>query len=291
MNGAKNVCRMALLAVLSIGLAASYASAGYIVEANFTDGNGTTSYDQYEGIAGGGWDGAWVEAINRSTMAGNVTSTTPLDGGGNYLDVLLTAGSIGRGQAVVNRSYNTGGTIDMTEAHTVAVKYRLDDTDLSGFTSGDDRLFVFDDITSVGPSASSPWAIGVWGAPNAYSGNAVAGKWAVYDGNSHYTDTGVSLAVDTIYDFTIDLDPVNSEYSVTIDDGGGSPVTMSGLAFRSGTSLHGRPALSGYASAIGETRNFSFDSLTVSQVPEPATLTLLYGGLLSLLAYVWRKRK
>lgn len=35
----------------------------------------------------------------------------------------------------------------------------------------------------------------------------------------------------------------------------------------------------------------SLDQLTVSQVPEPAALTLLGSGLLGLLAYAWRKRK
>ena len=65
-------------------LAASFAGAEVIsIRADFTDGNGTSLPDQYEGTAGDGWLEPWN--VFGDPSIGGVINASPLNGGGNYL--------------------------------------------------------------------------------------------------------------------------------------------------------------------------------------------------------------
>src|SRR5689334_15758934 len=77
---------IALLAAFSVTSSAS----AQVLTLDFAGGNGTSSVDQYQGIAGSGWNTAWSQSIGAQTDNASltVTNTSPLySGGGNYLNI------------------------------------------------------------------------------------------------------------------------------------------------------------------------------------------------------------
>jgi hypothetical protein len=271
----------ALGAALCLFTAASSEAA---IVANFTDGNGTDTVDQYIGIAGGGWATDWstnAEGLQGATKTSTVVNTNPLNGGGNYLSTTVAGDGGQNSRATVSRTYDNA-VVPLNAAHTISFDIRLDEANLANFTATGDPS---DYIQAFAHSANNQGEFssgGTWlvrAVPN-----ATGASWLLYAGNKNGTgglvDSGVSFAANTVYRFVISLDPVNREYNVSIN----GTYTSSTLGFRQNTTT-ANPNLhfGARTSAVGETRTFSLDNVNIAAVPEPSVAMLGGIGLLALL--------
>lgn len=247
------------------------------VVADFTGGNGTASVDQYQGIAGDGWLNAW--GVNTTGTSGGtsfvptVTNTSPLNGGGNYLSTTLTAGS-GSSKGTVQRIVD-GTSFDLASPYTVSFDIRLD-TAFTTFTADTDYLQIFDRIN---PDSSDFGGNGAWliRAAGASVNTITARNWMYYNGGknaagynpANFVDSGVALVPGTVYSFLIAVDPVNLEYTVSINGG----LASAAMGFRNNTAANlGGLMFGGQTSGTGETITFSVDNIAV--VPEPSVTAL-----------------
>ena len=168
----------------AIALAAAFAAAapdaqGAIV-ANFTDGNGTALPDQFAGTSGAGWATGWG-SVGTTTGTG-VVNTSPLAGGGNYLQVVDDATST---NLFVRRQYASAGEVNVAQPHTISLSYRFDGS-IAQFTDFNDRIAIFGDTAAQTTSgATNTWLIGVAGSnTGAGAGQSVfPGEWYFFDNN------------------------------------------------------------------------------------------------------------
>ena len=252
----------------------------------FTGGTGTASFDQYTGIAGGGWNGAWGSSGTASTVA--VSSTTPIGSGGNYLSVINTNTT---GDSPIYRQFDSTLGQSVTAAYQVSYSLRLDT--LGNFNNVNDYISLSDSATSGGTSTTSSFFIRAFGA---VSGTANAGVWAFYNGpqngggyNSNlWINSSMALTAGTTYSFTINIDPTTKTYSVSIFDGS-TTATATGLGFRS-NSFSGGSYLNfttrNDAATTSDTIAYSLDNISVSAIPEPSTYAALAGlGVLGFAGY------
>lgn len=245
--------------------------------ANFAGGTGTSSSDQYAGVAGNGWSTAWSANQFNATTSPSVVSTTPMNGSGNYLSTTVTGGAtVNDKQGAVSRGYSTTrGGIDTGAKHRISFDVRLDSA-LTTFTDTDDRLVLFgDDVATHGTSGGNTWSIGAFGA--ATNGSAAL-KWAFLDGDQAggtgtYTDTGVTLAVGTVYHMTVTNDPTTKTYTATITDGtpgAGHTYSSGELGWRTGdtftTLTNTFINFGSRRNSNGEATTFSVDSVRIEAV-------------------------
>jgi hypothetical protein len=110
------------------------------------------------------------------------------------------------------------------------------------------------------------------------------------DGKVYYNgmnDTGLTFTSDTWMNLKVDVDFASQTFDVTLNGN-----TAKNLGFDQTASKLESVYL--YAAGYwGSDSRGAFDDVTisVSEVPEPGTLTLVVCGLLGLLAYAWRKHK
>ena len=126
---ANPLCALSLLAGMSVPLSAGLVTAG------FGDGAGTASVDQYPGIAGSGWSGAWTTGnLPSGGITADLQSTPPIGTGGNHLRMAVssTNADVGIGRAFVNSNGTSG--VDGTKTVTFKFDVRLDSAN-SGFSS------------------------------------------------------------------------------------------------------------------------------------------------------------
>lgn len=248
------------------------------IVADFADGNGTTLPDQWTGVAGNGWATGWGQA-NLNAGATGVVNTTPLHGGGNYLQATKTDGQT---QPYIRRQYSTFGEVNITQPHRITMSFRYD-TDLATFTAFSDRIAIFGDTAAVtGSAATNTWLIGVGGGNSGAGTNqsVYPGNWYFIDnnGNTDFStanmfDTGLALVEDRVYAITVDVNPAAGTYSASINDGVNPVVSAADLTFRRGPGVANGSwfhivANSGSTDAAA----FSIDNLTI--VPEPTGLAL-----------------
>nr|WP_246418006.1 PEP-CTERM sorting domain-containing protein [Haloferula luteola] len=251
------------------------------ITADFSGGNGSDSVDQFTGVAGGGWAGAWQSntagTSGGTSFSSSVLGSSPLNSGGDYLSTVLIGGS-GTSKGGVQRAYETSGSVDLSAVHQLSFDFRID-SDLSTFTSTTDYLQAFDRPASSDFGSNGTWLIRAAGA----SVNGInALNWMFYDGGqdgagfntANFVDSGVALASGTVYHFEVFIDPAALEYSVSIN---GGPISAP-LGFRTGDAGNlGNLNFGGQVSSAGEEMAFSLDSVAV--VPEPsATALLLVAG-------------
>lgn len=253
------------------------------VAAGFDGGAGTSTVDQYPGIAGSGWSGAWTTG---NLSAGGITSsveTTPqLGTGGHHLRVALasTGSDVGIGRAFINGNGTSG--VDGTKPVTFEFDVRLDSAN-SGFTnSTNDYVTIHNNTGLVSASATSTWIIRVVGGASP--------QWQVYNGNrdgaaysaTRLVNSGMPAVPGTTYSFTVVADPVSRSYSTTISNGS-SNVTVENMGFRTSATLVGDTfGTFGKKDSSGDALAYAIDSITISgetpppPPPPPATFPVVF---------------
>lgn len=260
---------------LGLGLIAAGNTSKAAIVANFDDGAGSTSVDQYPGVAGDGWGTDWVTTANAS---GEILSGSPLNGGGNYLSVSTSLAS----SQGVYRTYTNFDGVDLTKKHVIQFDWRFSGN-YDQLDQNTDRLYISDGTAaSNGQASSTAFNIRVHGAAR---GTANAKEWAVFDGNqdgadittadNQWVNTGMTMERDVVYSFTITLDPENRSYDVSIDNGT-MTVTVTDLGFnRSTFDVSGTLHFRTLKSTGGDNLTFGFDSVQIAPVPEPTSLGLM----------------
>jgi hypothetical protein len=241
--------------------------------ANFTDGTGTTLPDQYAGVAGSGWLGAWG-TNNGPTVA--VSNTSPVNSGGNYLNV---TSSVANDTAVGRRFDGTSAGVDITVPVTFTFDLRVDT--LTGFDTVNDYLSAHANSSAAGTnynvSSNSSYIIRAYGASPSAGKNA--NEWLFYNGAgdggsfsaANFQNSGMTVGAGTTYSFTVTNDPATKKYSVSIFDGTNT-VSSSNLGWRSSSASNGI-AFNNRASAVTDVESYSIDNISI--VPEPGTVTLV----------------
>jgi hypothetical protein len=272
------------------------------IVANFTDGNDVNNGgsiaptpDSFTGTAGNGWTGAWATGSTQGNLVAGVLSTTPLNGGGNYLGATVTATSFA-GQADVYRSYTSTGDLQTTGPYTIQFDFRVDETSshyASNFTNRFD-VYAFggasngtklDEGTG---GAFETWRIDFFGAT---AFGVARGHFGFEDGDrtgsttvsglQNDIDSGLMVIPGTTYHFTINIDPATRSWQGSVTDGTLS-YTSGILGFRSSEFDSLAIWFNGRADVSGETRAFAVDSIRISAaVPEPSSWNLLGSGLAS----------
>lgn len=266
-------------------------AAAPVIRADFTHGSGSTFVDQLTGMAGRGWTGEWTGA---GTGVSTVTTANPLNPDDpNYISVPATAS----GDRTLRRQYESYGQVDTAAPHRITWTWRFDGN-VGDMTSFADRIHFFgDDAATSGTDAGNSWIIGWVGDDQ--SGNDIhQDKWYFFNraANANFVkenmvNTGLDLVAGRVYDFEVWVYPQLGKYDASIYDGFTS-FAAKGLTFRNGTpgqynALH----FGGSRSAANASWTFSLDSVVISAVPEPATLSMLALGGLALAASHARRRR
>ncbi len=272
----------------------SSANAASIVH-NFSGGEGTANPDQFAGTAGNGWTTAFRGATDNASINVAVVNTSPLaPGAGNYLSRQITGTGTGSKRSTISRNYGDNGTFDADSSHTITFLWRADD--MGTFTTTTDYFTLFgrDGATSGDTNGDVTWFLRL---PGANDGDAIGGNFNVYNGNRGsntnfdtglFEDTGVTVVAGTTYSFTVVSDPSTADWSVGIQEVGGSASFQSGtLGWRrgSGATLDHQIGFGSRVSADAESSTFSVDEIMI--VPEPSAALL---GLLGALTLLRRKR-
>lgn len=264
-------------------LAAVQSTSAAVLPLDFTNGNGTSSVDQFTGVSGSGWNTAWLQSYGSDVTSplAVVQNTTPIySGGDNYLHVTYSAGTNVDSTlrtARVSRQWSTS-SLSLSSPITMSFYFRSDT-----IVSGANQSFVFFGSSTAG-STTGPgdsWKISMdGGGVNIFNGNT--GSVLV---SAAQIGTNVANAA---LKFTLVIDPVADTYVVTATRLDTNVSFTSGtLALRNG----GDSSLS-YINVMAtggsgkSNLGYSLDGLTV--VPEPHTWALLALGLT---AIAFRRRR
>ncbi|MGD9127198.1 MAG: dockerin type I domain-containing protein [Planctomycetia bacterium] len=260
----------------------------------FDGGNTNTVPDAYMGSHGDGWLDEW----GSKTYTGGITSTrtviTSADtgfselhtGDGNYLEVVLPNEDILPSTYSVARSYKTSDGVDFTDDHSVSFSIRMDEEFLGGMFSSmyneNDKYFITgSNTTRGGMSSADTFGILVQGAEGTIGPNdevtlaaTDANTWVFVNGDgaggiTGYTSSGITIAEDGVYDFTITYDVDAKTYSVTINDGVNPEVTVSDLGWITADDMIGGFLNFGAgADYSDDIRAFSLDNIVITSLAE-----------------------
>jgi hypothetical protein len=264
------------VAPFAIALAAGLSSLGaQVLPLNFSGGNGTDAVDQYTGIAGSGWKTPWTTAAGSamSGYSGTVTNTTPLAGGGDYLQMSMTLGATSAGNQWMRLSRQIdNAAINLSSAVMISFTLRPD----SLVSNANETFTIFGGTAATNNTgAGDTWKI-----------TGDGGGWGVYNGNTlvNLGRLGPANLQDTTYKFTIYSDPTTKSYVVTIDNlTNGQTITSSTLGWRTTAGVENSYInFVAQAGSVG-TFGYSLDNVIVA-VPEPGTVALLAlaGGAVAL---------
>jgi hypothetical protein len=264
------------LAVAAIAFVPSTLTAA-VSTLGFTDGTGTTSFDQYTGSTGGGWDTTWATSGTASTVS--VINTNPISGGGNYLSVGNTNTT---GDAPIFRSFDGAASGQLiTSPYRVSYSLRVDT--LGNFNNTNDYISLSDNTTTGGAGTNSTFLIRAYGAT---TGTATGGVWAFHNGTQNGTfstnlfqSSTMAVTAGVTYSFTIDVNPLTRTYDVSIYDGS-TTVSATGLGFRksanTGADYLNFTTKNDVASA-SDSIIYSLDNIAVGAIPEPSTYAAILG--------------
>lgn len=295
--------------LLSALLAATSAHAQ--ISANFSDGNGTDQVNQYQGSAGAGWSGGWQTNTSSTlnfSLDATASDTNPIPGSDYSLQINVdqTGSDDNQRNAGVGRRYTDFGGVDTTARHIIQFDMRIDSWDNNGNTASK-IIGANGTVDRVSPPNNfvddSTWLVRVF-AGN--SGGATSYTWAAYDGarnqgsyqssNLLNIGTGMTVNLGTVYSFTVDNDPVNGSYKVSVTDGITTVSTPDWLGYRTskwGDNDPGDPWLNFQAQTRndGDSSQFTVDNINIAPIPEPHTFAAIAGLAALGIAYLRRQRK
>ena len=266
----------------------------------------TDEVDAFTGMAGNGWADGWISSSGSSAAVlyhnvleeGDGTTYSELVED-NYLHYRARLGNTSSGRhSAVSRDYSAG--VDPALDHTIQFTFRIDeDLTAQNFSDKDDRIEIFDsDLDFVGDNAFinsgwCTWGIGVRGDHGEV--------WEIKALNG--VATPITAVTGVAYTFTLDFHTATGTFDVAISGDDDSSYTGTGFElYRTTASKPSNPydghETSGYLTFSGSGkinsgdsnnyREFSVDGIKISQVPEPATITLLLGMILA--AAILRRR-
>lgn len=235
---------------------------GAAMASTFNDAEGTTSSDQYPGIGEDGWAGGWVE--NSSTdITATVSSTSPLTpGAGNYLSIFNGDTTTSGSNDTIIRQYTSANGVVLTEPHTITFDYRLDSP--ASQMTGSDAIVIFNSTgTGADSSAANGYCLSAY-----YANGMLQWRWQSGDkaGSGTWINTGMAVVTGVVYHFTINLDPANKEYTVSIFDGT-TTVTSAPLGYRTAAAAPASLSYLAFGSrdtTSGQTITQSLDNLTIT---------------------------
>ena len=298
MHPASSLARSAVRhAALALVLSVAPLSAQIV--ANFTGGTGTTVVDAYAGTAGNGWLAGWGSTFS----AASLSTTSPLNGGGNYVSTLSAAGTSADNLLFRQLNASTAAANGVSLSAPVRLKFdfRLD---TSALAAGEFVTINMGGNSSPFSSTNTAFAIRAYGSN---TGNATAGKWSFYNGttttntasDNNWVSSSMDLVSGRVYSFTVDITPNASAaansgqigtYTVSIFDGT-STVSSTALNWRSNTATTVPTILNFHAKDNSATTSvgFSVDSISLAAVPEPASFAALSG--LAILGFAASRRR
>ncbi|MFA5687825.1 MAG: hypothetical protein WC959_01535 [Kiritimatiellales bacterium] len=251
MQNRKNKNTLSNITILIIGIMIMGGALSAATVANFTEGFGTSSWDQYTGKAGGGWQSAWV--ISGEGLFGQIVSSSELDRGGNYLNGSMNVKE-GVKEAFFAREWDTSA-LKETGIVKISWKWRMDSR---SFGHGDRICF------QEGTSSRSTFNIFAYGTP---VNNTAPRQFMFFDGdkkgnfdNSQMVDSGMTMIPGTVYTFTVTLNQRTKTWTAAISDGK-KTVESQPLGFRSGRDISGELRIGMQAKA--KIINFSVDAISI----------------------------
>ena len=245
--------------------------------------------DQYPGVSGGGWLEGWVRTPSGTQPVVAIDTTSPIASGGNYLKV--TANSTG--DNAFGRRYLTGTGVDTTLPHTLTFDVRVDN--LTGWAASANDYFSIHgtrSATTFNVSTDSSFIFRAFGASPGNSNEAVpsalhAKEWLLYNGAANrggyaaanFRNSGMPIAEGTTYSFTVNVDPANKNYTVSITDGATTVSNLGPFGWRDdspSSALGFNHKASSAANALG----YSVDNLVIHSnvAEEPDTQALFTDG-------------
>lgn len=260
-----------------------------------------TGVDQYGGTAGNGWTGGWqISAASGvgdgtgSTYSSDKTvrNTTPVNGGGNYLQLSSTSTATSSPRWGAYREFGNNGTLNVNQAATVSFNYRMDD---DSFYEGGGASFI-----NIWGGADWIWNTQAvtWGIRSVYI-DANTRNWAVIDGDgtggvSSNINTGLEIVEGDTFSFEVDVDPAANSYTVSITNLDTAASYTSGtLGFALDQATIGQSIwfIQQVADlAGGDPSTFAASVDNISVVPEPSAYAILAGFLALGFVAVRRRR-
>ena len=256
------------------------------VTALFSGGAGSSTAQQYPGIAGDGWTGGWT---NTSLVTPGATNTSPLKSGtGNYLTVTRTSGSGSGSQEGVYRQWSES-VVPTTNFTRLTFDYRLQPN--ANFSSAADVYSIsLNSVPGASPGGNSTVYIRAFGAA---TGAMAAREWCVFNGDpgfangydiARFRPSGLIAQPGVTYRFTVAIyagsaagvsnGKTNGTYDVTITDGTNT-VTVINSGFRSAAySAGGYLAFAMQQDNATDNLAFSVDSIVMTPLL-PATSPII----------------
>lgn len=256
-----------------------------VVRARFSDGAGTTWPQQYTGVAGDGWAGAWSLSANATAAIASVTPLKPASG--NYVTVARTGGTGSANLAGIVRQWSET-TRPTTQFSRLTFDFRLDSSATVFNSANESITLTARPVTGATSASDSTFFIRTFGAA---TGSLATREWGVYSGDGvntgyvvdRFVPTGLVCVPGVTYTFTIDLygasaagttgGKVHGTYDVTITDGTNT-VKVLGSRFRSAAySSGGYLSFSSAQDVATDNITFSVDSIEMTSLA-PTTTTL-----------------
>lgn len=281
-----------LLAAAAFGISSATAAVSTLT---FSGGAGTSGFDQYTGTAGSGWAGAWGtnSAFASSGGTATVINTSPLNGGGDYLNVTAANGTAGALVYRLNRTWSTAG-FDFS----AGVKFEFDLRVSNIIVSGSNQQIGIQassgtEASPTGTSGNTSWAFASSGSGWSASNNGTFSSLLL---NGTGAATGV-IAANSDWHFTVTTNAANTSYTASVYNlaSPGSVYSLSGLALRN-TSTASLTILNFLDNVTAnKTGGFAVDNIAItslaSPIPEPGTYSLLAGGACLAFGYLRSSRR
>jgi hypothetical protein len=263
------------------------------IVANFADGPGNTSSDQYPGIAGNGWQGGWSmgtgatgSTTTNTTLATNANPLTV--GGDQYLSVTLNTGtSINDNWTTARRQFGAFDGVDPTKPHTINFDFRPEAKNEIPDAEFRSRYQIFGNSSEPGDTSTATtwWIVAAAGTTGSAPTGVVINNWGFLTNPNplttpaptgmNFVDSGITMNANTVYHFQIKVYPASKTYVATVSDGTDT-FTSGTLYFRNQNAAAQSASYLAFGARQQNIDNqglanypFSFDSVSI--VPTPPT--------------------